>query len=156
MAESESAGTSLLGDERSVAVRLFNETWELLERGDRTAREDDRLIHLAHASRFHWDNVGTNQNRAIGEWQVSRVYAALGLGDRAVHHARRAVEYASEDGTDDWVAASALEGLARAHATAGDLDQAIAARARALDLLASIADDDDRGTVQSNIDSLPF
>jgi hypothetical protein len=31
------------------------------------------MILRAHASRFHWDNVGDDQNRAIGEWQCSRV-----------------------------------------------------------------------------------
>jgi hypothetical protein len=31
------------------------------------------MVHTAHAPRFHWDNVGDDQNRAIGEWQVSRV-----------------------------------------------------------------------------------
>lgn len=65
-------------------------------------------MHMARASRFHWDAVGTGRERAIGEWQVSRVYASLGR-EPAVHHARRAVDYASHPGSEDWVLASAQE-----------------------------------------------
>jgi hypothetical protein len=44
------------------------------------------MVHMAHASRFHWDNVGDDQNRAIGEWQVARVYAVLGRAESALFH----------------------------------------------------------------------
>ena len=36
------------------------------------------MIHAAHASRYHWSQVGTKANLARGEWQVSRVYTVLG------------------------------------------------------------------------------
>ena len=37
----------------ALAVDLFNYTWTLIEKPDRTA-EDDAMIHAAHASRHHW------------------------------------------------------------------------------------------------------
>lgn len=143
-------------DERALAARLYNETWSLLQNEERTARDDDRMLHMAHASRFHWDNVGTDQHRSIGEWQISRVHAALGRGPSAVFHAERAVEYAQKSTVEDWVRASAREGLARAHAVAGNLEAARQARDESLALLDTISDDDDRQVIAADIESLPL
>jgi hypothetical protein len=144
------------GDERDLAAQLFNGTWELLQQESRTAEEDDRMVHMAHASRFHWDNVGDDQNRAIGEWQVARVYAVLGRAEPALFHARRCLDYASRPGIDDWLLPSAHEGLARAQALAGDLDSARASRDTALALLAKIADPQDGKVVAGDIATLPI
>jgi DNA-binding transcriptional MerR regulator len=143
-------------DERKLAAQLFNDTWALLQKESRTTEEDDRMIHMAHASRFHWDNVGDDQNRAIGEWQVARVYAILGRGEPALFHARRCLGYASRPGADDWLAASAYEGLARAQAVGGDFEAARDSRDTALRLLEEIADPEDRKVVEGDIDTLPI
>jgi hypothetical protein len=143
-------------DERAFASALFNQTWGLLEKEARTPEEDERMIHMAHASRFHWDNVGDDQNRAIGEWQCSRVYATLGRAEPALFHARRCLEYASRAGIDDWAVASAHEGLARAQAVAGDFEAARDSRSRALALAEAITEPEDRKIVLGDIDTLPI
>jgi hypothetical protein len=144
-----------VGDERALAAQLFNGTWALLRKDSRTPEEDDRMVHMAHASRLHWDNVGDDQNRAIGEWQIARVYAVLGRGEPALFHARRCLAYASRPGTDDWLLASAHEGLARAQAVAGDIESARDSRDTALALLDKITDAEDRKAVADDIDTLP-
>src|SRR6185295_8912421 len=53
-------------DERRVAVGLFNHVWTLMENPDRTPEQTDEMIHGAHASRYHWGNVGEPANRARG------------------------------------------------------------------------------------------
>jgi DNA-binding transcriptional MerR regulator len=143
-------------DERELAARLFNDTWALLGKETRTTEEDDRMVHMSHASRFHWDNAGDDQHRAIGEWQVARVYAVLGRGESALFHARRALDYASRPGSDDWLLASAHEGLARAQAVAGDTESARDSRDTALRLLDKVADAEDRAIVAGDIDTLPI
>jgi hypothetical protein len=80
-----------LAAERALAAGLYNYTWTLLEREDRSSDDVDRMIHAAHASRFHWDAIGLPANRARGEWLCSRVYAVLGRGEPALWHARRAL-----------------------------------------------------------------
>lgn len=127
-----------------------------MEKESRTPEEDDRMIHMAHASRFHLDNAGDDQNRAIGEWQVARVYTVLGHAGPALFHARRCLEYAGRPRGDDWLPASAYEGLARACAIAGDLEAARDARDTALELLEKIADPEDRSVVAADIDTLPI
>lgn len=146
----------MTGDERELAIALFNETWALLDNPERTPEADDRMIHAAHASRFHWDNVGTDENRAIGEWQVSRVYAVLGRPEPALFHARRALEYARRPGVPLWVSASAEEGFARARLAAGDAEGACLARDRALGLLDDVDDPQALAVVAADIASLPF
>ena len=148
--------TDTVTDERALAAQLFNDTWSLLEKESRTQAEDDRMLHMAHASRFHWDNVGDDQNRAIGEWQCARVYAVLGRGEPAVFHARRCIEHAQQDGVDDWVLGSAYEGLARALAAAGDAEGARDARDEALAKAQAITDPEDRDIVLADIDTLPI
>lgn len=111
---------------RRFAVALFNHTWDLLDKGDRTREEDERMVHAAHASRFHWEEVGEPQNLAVGEWQIARVYAVLHRPEPALHHARRALEIVEENGITGFYRASAYEGLARAYGVAGDTGESAA------------------------------
>jgi hypothetical protein len=108
------------------------------------------------ASRFHWDNAGDDRNRAIGEWQVARVYAVLGRGEPALFHARRCLDYASRPGADDWLVAGAHEGLARAQAVSGDLEAARDSRDTARRLLERVADPEERKVIEADIDTLPI
>jgi hypothetical protein len=103
---------------RKMAASLFNEVWRLLET-KRTPHEDDRMIHAAHASRYHWGEVGTPVNLAIGEWQVSHVYAVLGRPEPATYHAKRCLAVCKESAIEDFPLAFAYEALARADAVAG-------------------------------------
>jgi hypothetical protein len=111
-------------DERKVAVELFNRVWELMEKPRRSREEDDEMIHAAHASRYHWGVVGKAENRARGEWQISRVYTVLGRAEPAVAHAQRCLEICRQHGLADWDIAYAYESLARAHKTAGHAAEA--------------------------------
>jgi hypothetical protein len=107
---------------RRLAVDLFNHVWTLLETTERTVEQDDEMVHAAHASRFHWGEIGEPANLARGEWQCSRVYAVLGRGEPALHHARRCLEICQKHEIGDWDLAFAYEALARASRVAGDLE----------------------------------
>jgi hypothetical protein len=104
---------------RRQGVELFNGTWKLLEKRRRTRAEDLRMVHMAHASRYHWGVVGTPANVAVGEWQVSHVYAILGRAEPARYHARASLEICRANKVGDWQLAFAYEALARADAVAG-------------------------------------
>jgi len=39
---------------KKMAVDLFNRTWDLLDKSERTPEENDELVHAGHASRYHW------------------------------------------------------------------------------------------------------
>jgi DNA-binding transcriptional MerR regulator len=140
-------------DHRRLATALFNETWTLMEKEDRAPADDDRMIHAAHASRYHWGEIGTPANLARGEWQCSRVYAVLRRAEPAKWHAHRVLGICAEDGLADWDLAFGHEALARAHAVDGDLE---AARDQVEQALAvPIADDDDRTLLLADLETIP-
>jgi hypothetical protein len=145
---------------RRLGVDLFNFTWTLIEKGDRTPAETDEMIHAAHASRYHWSKAGTTVNLGRGEWQCARVYSVLGRGEAAVWHARRSVEYseaaAAVGQAESWDVPSAYEAMARALAVAGDRTAAEAWREKARAAVATIEDPDDRGQIEQDIATLPL
>jgi DNA-binding transcriptional MerR regulator len=140
---------------RKLAADLFNHTWTLLEKLDRTPSEDDEMIHSAHASRFHWGEVGEPVNLARGEWQCARVYSVLGRAEPALYHARRCLEINEAAGSTDWDIAAAYEAMARANLAAGDTERVAYWKARAVEALDGIADRDDREIVEGDIATLP-
>jgi hypothetical protein len=144
-------------DERKLAVDLFNRAWELMQQADRTAAEDDELLHVAHASRYHWMAPGTTINAARGEWQCSRVYAVLGRVEPALHHARRCLELVREaDDADDWDEPVAHEALARAYALAGDSAAARREIELAREGAVKIAEAEERELVLADLASIPL
>ena len=105
---------------KKFAVDCFNGTWSLLDKKDRTVEEVDKMIHTAHASRFHWGEIGKPVHFERGEWQISRVYSVLKRSEPALSHAKRCLEICNENNIGDWDIAFAYEALARAYAIAGD------------------------------------
>jgi len=111
---------------KKQSVDLFNETWKYLDKKDRTPQEEDLMVNLSHASRYHWgvrvENGwdATPINLGRGDWQLSRVYAVLGDGKRAVHYGKNYLDICEKEGIKDWDLAYAYEALARGYAVTGD------------------------------------
>ena len=140
---------------RKEAASLFNHVWKLLEKGRRTAAEDDAMIHAAHASRYHWGGVGKPVQIAIGDWQVSHVYAVLKRAEPAMYHARRCLAVCHDHRIRDFPLAFAYEALARAAAVAGrsgDRDRFLRLARAAAD---GIEDEADRDLVLSDLATIP-
>ena len=143
--------------QRQLAVDLFNLTWTFLGKEERTREGADAMIHAAHASAYHWRQIGTPANFARSEWQCSRVYAVLGRGEPSLHHARRCLELCEEnpDALADWDLPFAHEALARAYAVAGDAAEAASHLERARAAAAQVADADDRDHLEHELASVP-
>ena len=145
-------------EHRQLGVDLYNQTWTLMQRSDRAPADDDEMLHCAHASAYHWLQVGTHANRARSEWLCSRVYTVLALPEPALRHARRSFELveSAPDEMEDWDLAAAHEALARAYATAGDADAARRHLGLGRRALGRIADDEDRGHIESDLATIPI
>ena len=141
-------------DHRQLGVDLFNFVWTLLEKADRTPDEDDLMAHAAHASAYHWRQVGEPKHYARSEWQCSRVYAMLGRPESALHHARRCLEWCERGEVEDWDTPYAHEALARAHELAGDKVAAARHLALARDLAERIGDPEDRGLLDRDLSTI--
>lgn len=138
-------------EHRKLGAELYNRTWELLESG----ADPDETIDAAHASAHHWRHAAgvTTANRARGQWLCSHVYAVLGRAEPAVHHAERclALVESAPGEMEEFDLPGAYEALGRAHAAAGELDEA----RRYVELgrveAAKISDAEDRGHLESQL-----
>jgi ribosomal protein S18 acetylase RimI-like enzyme len=140
---------------RKLAAELFNGTWTLLEKEDRAPDDDIRMIHMAHASAYHWLQVGTPLNFARSHWLCSRVYSVLGRPEPALYHAQLAHDICAEHGFGDFDLAYAFEALARAHALAGNRSESDGWRDRARAATAEVADAEDRELLLSDLATIP-
>lgn len=102
-------------EHKKMAVDCFNGTWDLIDKADRDEADTLKMIHMAHASRYHWGEIGTPLEWSRGEWQISRVYALAGLGESALYHGKHALKYCLENSIGDFDLAFAYEAIARAY-----------------------------------------
>jgi len=124
-----------------LAKDLFNLTWSLLDKEDRTKDDDLKMIHAAHASCYHWGEIGTPLQFERGEWQISRVYAVLGRSEPALFHAKNCLETCEKNAIGDFDIAFAFEALARAYAVEGDETNLAKYMAKAKDAAKRIKDE---------------
>ena len=108
---------------RKAGARCFNGAWDLLDKKSRSREDDITMLHLAHASRYHWSLVGTPTNRAVGDWQISRIYAALGQPGLALVFAKECLRACKKDGLSE-IEHTADEAMARAYAVGDDYARA--------------------------------
>jgi hypothetical protein len=157
MTDESSLATSddQLAMHRKLAADLFNGTWTLIDKPDRTPDEEALMVHQAHASAYHWLQVGTAENFARSHWLCSRVYCVVGRGEPALYHARLVRDICERNGIGDWDLAFAYEALSRAHAVAGNHAESMHWLEQARDASAAIAEDSDRQLLLSDLATIP-
>lgn len=141
--------------DRALGAWCFNRTWELMDKPDRSAEEDEEMLMTTFASGYHWSRVGTPVNFGRSEWQIARVYVLLGNAREALHHARRCLEITEGAGLGDFDLAFAYEGMARALALSGQREEARAFAERAAAAGEEIREDDDRQIFMADLATLP-
>lgn len=142
--------------QRHFAARMFNRSWELLELGAaRTADDDDELLAAAFGSRWHWGEVGGEEERAVGDHLIATVCSHLGLGSLALRFARQALTRTEANGWGGWRLAACYEAMARAAAAAGDAAERERWLARATEALDAIDDPEERASIAGQVASVP-
>ena len=152
-----------MADPAEPAHRLFgakynNEAWELFDRADRTPDDDRRLLQLALASYVHWSETGSPLNVQRAELLVACVHTVLGDAQAGLYHARRGVELSKTNGDvqTPFDRASAIHALARAHACAGDLDEARKLKDRAREAGEQIVNPQGKATFRDYFSRQPW
>jgi ADP-ribose pyrophosphatase YjhB (NUDIX family) len=140
--------------QRSLAVASFNRAWDLIDLADRTDEQTRDMFATACASRALWSDIGTDENLAVADWQVAHAASLIGWADVALEFAAAAERRARSAALPEWLHASTCEGLARAHAAAGDEAGYRRWREQAEHLLAAVDDDDDRALIQQQLASI--
>lgn len=136
---------------RKIAARCFNETWNYLGKKDRDPDDDRQMLHLAHASRLHWGLVGTPSNLAVGDWQISRVYASLNQPELALQFAKASLDTCKRNHLAELMH-TANEAMARAYVVAKDYPNARRYLVKASEQLRELRlTDEDRKVYQDQI-----
>jgi hypothetical protein len=113
------------------------------------------MIHTAHASAYHWLKAGgTAVNEARSQWQISRVYAVLGMGELALAHASRSLALCRQYAIDGFDLAFGYEAVARAYSVLGNMVKMEENKAAALAACEAVADADDRAYVHKEISAI--
>jgi hypothetical protein len=144
----------LHGIHRRMGPLLFNRAWELLEMPTRTADEDDEMLAATLGQWYHWHAVGTARNRAVADWQVSRVAAELEMADLADRFARRSLRVAVDHGLSPFYVGYAHEAIARAALVAGarEIHDEHLTAARAI--LGEVDDPEERALLAADLDAI--
>lgn len=137
-------------EESRLAADLFDEASRLME----SRENDERMLHAAHASRYHWGEVGGAKDLARGEWLCSRVYTLLGRGEPALHHALRCLAICEQAEVEDWHLPYAYEAIARAYLSAGEPEKAESYAELARDAGGKVGDPEDRERLLEDLATL--
>ncbi|MGA8040203.1 MAG: hypothetical protein WCA93_08875 [Acidimicrobiia bacterium] len=136
---------------RTFAPMAFNHTWSLLDLDDLTREQEEEALATTFAQRYHWYLVGDATNRAIADWQVSRVAAVLGYADLARRFGERSLAVCIDNDLDAFVTGFAHEAIARAAADVDDIDTFTEHLEAAKELLTEIDDPEDRETLEADL-----
>lgn len=74
---------------KKEAILAFNQTWDLIEKTNRTAEDSLSMIDLAFKSKYYWSIVGKDLNLVRSDWQVSRVFAEAKLLEASLFYAQK-------------------------------------------------------------------
>lgn len=149
------AGADAAAARRSFAVAAFNGAWDLIDKPDRTPADDRQMLTLAFAARWHWGEIGTAENTTIADWQVAHVASLIGESSLALAYAQAAYDEARKGDLPDWLRASTAEGLARAHASAGDRAAYEKYAGEARELASKLDEEEDRELILGQLASIP-
>jgi len=139
---------------RQEAVAAFNRAWELIDSPQRSNDDDAEMLTSAFVSRYLWDSIGGDEQRAVGDWQIAHVASLLGHSELALSFASRALGRVLRNGWTDWRLASCYEGMARAQASAGNDRERDRWVGLAREALAGIDDEEDRDLIASQLASV--
>ena len=141
---------------RRLAASCFNKAWEYLRKPELSVQEAEEMIHVSHASFWHWNQVDdhTPLNIAIGTWQLARVYAIAGLMERAEYFAQRCIEVGENNDLPPYFVGYGYEASARAKALQGDRQAALDLISRAKRLADQVQEPDDRMVLLDDLNAI--
>lgn len=141
---------------RTLAPIDFNHTWSLLDAHDLSTDQRDEMFAAALAQRHNWYQVGTARNKAIADWQVSRVAAVLGYADLARHFGERSLAVAENHDLGPFVIGFAHEAIARAAAEVDDTATVTEHLELARAQVELITDEEERGVLEADLAEMAY
>lgn len=141
---------------RYFSAHCFNSAWDLIDKPERTAEDNETMLQLSLASTWHWTQRPdcTPTNLSTGYWQTSRIYALLGQADNARRYGMLSLQTAEAGGVPPFFLAYAYEALARAEMVAGNRAQMEAHLALARETAGRVKEAEERQLLEGDLDTL--
>jgi hypothetical protein len=140
---------------RFFAIEANNRAWRLIEQRSRSIDEIVELLDAAHTAAAHWNEAGTDLNRARARLLVAEAHAIAGFGESSHRLAAQVADYFSHHEPPDWERAFVHTVHAHAAFAAGDIAMHTSAHAAAVDAIAAIVDDEERAIVLRTFAQVP-
>lgn len=142
-------------EHKSLGIKYFNKTWDYIDKKDRTIEDDLQMMNYAHASRLNWELSGAPLlNIVRGEWQVSRVYSLLGMGEAALVHAQYCCDKTLEEKFSGFDLVFAHEAMAFAYKVLGRFEDMEAELALGYAALDQVEKQGDKDYCKSELDNI--
>lgn len=153
---SKEPGFDVVAAHKYFSTFCFNSAWDLMDKSERTAAEDEEMLRLSLASTWHWSQREdcTQANLSVGYWQTSRIYATLGQADNARRYGQLSLDASQGEGVDPFYLGYAYEALARAESGAGNrakMEEYLAEARRAAD---QVSDPDWQKPLLDDLDTI--
>lgn len=142
-------------EHKKLGIKYFNSTWDLIDKKDRTPEDNLEMIQSAHKSQHHWRHGGgTPLNLARGEWQISHMYAVLGMGEPALNHAFSYKAQVEENNIGDFDLVFVYEALAFAYKLLGMEEEKNQALEKGYKLIDQVEKKGDKDYCKTQLDLL--
>ena len=111
---------------RWFAVNCNNSAWDLIESAPHSEDDVEHMIHAAHASAWHWLQVGTPAHHVRALHLLTNAYAAAADGATALRYAQQAAALSEQHKHEltPFDQAMTEASLAAACSCAGEADRA--------------------------------
>lgn len=146
----------IINSHKYFSVACFNAAWDLIDKNPRTELETEQMIHLSHASFWHWTEVPgvTKTNLSVGYWQLSRVYALANQGEESLFYGKRCLDIGLENQLEPFFIAYGYEAIARAYKVLQNWDQVTGNKEIAMEYIQKIMDLESKTMVIADLDTI--
>ncbi len=141
---------------RYFAADCFNRIWEILDKVDRDPGDIEKMIHLAHASFWHWTQISdaTATNLSVGYWMLSRVYVMAMDDMNALIYANKCLDVTIENDLEPFSLAYGYEAFSRALKIAGDIEKSEEYRIKGIKTAELILDLESKNMVLADLENI--
>ena len=141
--------------QRRFASDANNRAWALAEQATLTPDEQAELLTAAHASAYHWSQIGSHIEKAQAALLLGQVHARLGHGELAMCFASAAYDVLTAPGAEPWQTVFAHAILAHAAAVCGQTERHARHYSEARTLADRLSDPEDRQIFMATFDRIP-
>jgi hypothetical protein len=138
------------------SAACFNSTWDLINKSDRTPKEDEQMLLTSMTSAWHWTQREDCQptNMAIAYWQIARVYAQLKQVENARRYGQLCLDVSQGEDVEPVYKGFAYEALARAEMVAGERKQMQHYLEQAFRVAALVTDEEDKQLLIADLETI--